>query len=109
MDGENCRHLTVVGLHDTGPKCKSLVCLHQKKQETIHDPTLSSWTLDRETREAVGFSRPTTVCLVGWLLNVPVTGYSVSQGQICSDNCMCCHTEIEVADQTFLSLPVTLY
>ena len=26
---------------------------------------------------------------------------SVSQGQICSDNFMCCHTEIEFADQTF--------
>ena len=26
---------------------------------------------------------------------------SVSQGWICSDNFMCCHTEIEVADQTF--------
>ena len=26
---------------------------------------------------------------------------SVSQGPICSDNCMCCHTEIEVAGQTF--------
>ena len=26
---------------------------------------------------------------------------SVSQGQICSDNCTCCHTELEVADQTF--------
>ena len=26
---------------------------------------------------------------------------SVSQGQICSDNFTCCHTEIEVADQTF--------
>ena len=25
---------------------------------------------------------------------------SVSQGRICSDNFMCCHTEIEVADQT---------
>ena len=25
----------------------------------------------------------------------------VSQGQICSDNCMCYHTEIEGADQTF--------
>ena len=25
----------------------------------------------------------------------------VSQGQICLDNCMCCHTEIEVPDQTF--------
>ena len=26
---------------------------------------------------------------------------SVSQGRICSDKCMRCHTEIEVADQTF--------
>ena len=26
---------------------------------------------------------------------------SVSQGRICSDNCTCCHTEIEVAHQTF--------
>ena len=26
---------------------------------------------------------------------------SVSQGRICSDKFMCCHTEIEVADQTF--------
>ena len=26
---------------------------------------------------------------------------SVSQGQICSDHFTCCHTEIEVADQTF--------
>ena len=26
---------------------------------------------------------------------------SVSQGRICSDNCTCCHTEIEVADETF--------
>ena len=26
---------------------------------------------------------------------------SASQGRICSDNCTCCHTEIEVADPTF--------
>ena len=26
---------------------------------------------------------------------------SVSQGRICSDSCTCCHTEMEVADQTF--------
>ena len=26
---------------------------------------------------------------------------SVSQGRICSGNCTCCHTETEVADQTF--------
>ena len=26
---------------------------------------------------------------------------NVSQGRICSDNFTCCHTEIDVADQTF--------
>ena len=26
---------------------------------------------------------------------------SVSQGRICSDNLTCCHTEMQVADQTF--------
>ena len=25
----------------------------------------------------------------------------ISQGRICLDKCTCCHTEIEVADQTF--------
>ena len=42
-----------------------------------------------------------TALFVCWLLNVPATSYSVSQGRICSDNFTCCHTEIEVADQTF--------
>ena len=41
-------------------------------------------------------------CFFCRLLNVSATCYpSVSQGRICSDNCTCCHTEIEVADQTF--------
>ena len=40
-------------------------------------------------------------CLFFWLLNFQATCYSVSQGRICSDNCACCHTEIEVADPTF--------
>ena len=40
------------------------------------------------------------VCwLVGCL--TPQQQASVSQGRICSDNLTCCHTEIEVADQTF--------
>ena len=38
---------------------------------------------------------------VCWLLNVPQQHANVSQGRICSDNFTCCHTEIEVADQTF--------
>ena len=44
-----------------------------------------------------GISR---VCLfVGCLMSQQHA--SVSQGWICSDNFTCCHTEIEVADQTF--------
>ena len=42
--------------------------------------------------------RGEAVVVVCWLLNVPA---SVSQGRICSDKFTCCHTEIEVADQTF--------
>ena len=39
---------------------------------------------------------------VGLLLLVASQQHtSVSQGRICSDNFACCHTEIEVADQTF--------
>ena len=40
---------------------------------------------------------------VGWLLACIMSQQhaSVCQGRICSDNCACCHTEIEVADQTF--------
>ena len=37
--------------------------------------------------------------LVGSLTSKQQT--SVSQEQICKDNCMCSHTEIEIADQTF--------
>ena len=40
---------------------------------------------------------------VCWLLGCLTSQQhaSVSQGRICSDNFTCCHTEIEVADQTF--------
>ena len=44
--------------------------------------------------------QPVLVCLlVGCLTSQQQA--SVSQGRICSDNFTCCHTEIEVADQTF--------
>ena len=41
--------------------------------------------------------------MVGWLVGCLTSQLqaSVSQGRICSDNFTCCHTEIEVADQTF--------
>ena len=40
---------------------------------------------------------------VGWLVGCLTSQQhaSVSQGWICSDNCTCCHTDIEIADQTF--------
>ena len=41
-----------------------------------------------------------TVCLLVACLTSQQQA-SVSQGRICSDNFMCCHTEIEAADQTF--------
>ena len=44
-----------------------------------------------------GFGRK--VLFVGCLTSQQHAG--VSQGRICSDNCTCCHTETEVADQTF--------
>ena len=37
--------------------------------------------------------------LVGWLLNVPATCKCISGTDL--HNFMCCHTEIEAADQTF--------
>ena len=47
-----------------------------------------------------GVPRARFVCLlVGCLTSQQQA--SVSQGRICSDNFTCCHTEIEVADQTF--------
>ena len=38
---------------------------------------------------------------VGCLLITSQQHASASQGRICTDNFTCCHTEIEVADQTF--------
>ena len=40
---------------------------------------------------------------IGWLVGCLTSWQqaSVSQGRICLDNFTCCHTEIEVADQTF--------
>ena len=76
MDCENCRHLTAVGLHDTGP-----------------------WSVENDCPTSLGLGR----LLVGWLLACLTSQQhaSVSQGRIWPDNFTCCHTEIEVADPTF--------
>ena len=55
-------------------------------------------------KEETERQRSQCLCLfVGWLVGCFTSQQqaSVSQGRICSDNFTCCHTEIEVADQTF--------
>ena len=54
----------------------------------------------------------TTVCwgmllFVGYLTSQQRA--SLSHGWICTDSCMCCNTEKEVADKTYLSHPGTVY
>ena len=63
----------------------------------LREGCISFWSLDMVftcTKTA-----PRICLLVGCLTSQQQA--SVSQGRICSDNCTCCHTEIEVADQTF--------
>ena len=62
----------------------------------------SSWTDNHLSRPVPEIHKHVaeTVCLfVGCLMSQQQA--SVSQGQICSDNFTCCHTEIEAADPTF--------
>ena len=73
-----------------------------------------------EEEEVLALSRPEiqTPCLTlkGHSVRIPLSTFevcllvgcltsqqhvSVSQGWMCSDNFTCCHTEVEVADQTF--------
>ena len=55
---------------------------------------------DLRSRSLTLESAPKKYCLlVGCLTSQQHS--SVSLGPICSDNCTCCHTEIEAADQTF--------
>ena len=57
-------------------------------------------SMEKECRRTVShICRSAGVLLVGCLTSQQHA--SVSQGRICSDNFTCCHTEIEVADQTF--------
>ena len=53
----------------------------------------------RKSRRRKRRGRMFVCLLVGCLMSQQHA--SVSQGRICSDNFPCCHTEIEVADQTF--------
>ena len=65
-------------------------------------PVVNKVVLDyRYRHHLVGtwWLRQTICLLVGCLTSQQQA--SVSQGPICSDNFTCCHTEIDVADQTF--------
>ena len=55
---------------------------------------------EKETNDLRGSKTPLGVCLLVGCLTFQQHA-SVSQGRICSDDFTCCHTEIEVADQTF--------
>ena len=48
-----------------------------------------------------GLSADFVCCFAGWALKTSQQHASVSQGRTCSDNCTCCHAEIEVADHYF--------
>ena len=67
------------------------------------DDVLISMYVDVELRRCKlsGHSAVLVCLFVGCLTSQQQA--SVSQGRICSDNFTCCHTEIEVADQTFNS------
>ena len=81
---------------------KSKACITQRvPQKTGSASTLSETAQRGDRLAAKDQTRLSHRVVVCWLLNVPAACYSVSQGRICSDNCTCCHTEIEVADQTF--------
>ena len=65
--------------------------LQQEQSDHVQSPNRNSLT----RQQVKGF-----VCwLVGCLTSQQHA--CVSQGRICTDNFTCCHTEIEVADQTF--------
>ena len=75
-----------------------------------HSPTTQNTNLSPQLTELGGLQHVCISCdfwlwlalvclLVGCLTSQQHA--SVSQGQICTDNFTCCHTDIEVADQTF--------
>ena len=52
----------------------------------------------RKLQRAIHLLPMTLRLFVGCLMTQPHVG--VVQGRVCLDNCTCCHTETEVADQT---------
>ena len=80
-------------------------CTHthiQRQQKTLH---IRCWTRIPECLELAAHRRQRSCkeelrfLLVGCLMSQKHA--KVSQEQICSDNCTCCHSRTEAADQTF--------
>ena len=76
----------------------------------VHKDSLCGMSMENPRKNSVWYvwqymyTHTDSVCLFVCLLVGCLTSQqqaSVSQGRICSDNYTCCHTEIEVADQTF--------
>ena len=63
---------------------------------TVHLGPHNQYITNKEMKARIGNA-------IGWFVACLTSQQhaSMSQGRICSDNYTCCHTEIEVADQTF--------
>ena len=91
-------------MHTHVPDCRNVKCTHFNS-DAANGANLSviSVSLERSQPHQLGYFSGRTglfvELFVGWLASQQHA--SVSQGRICSDNLTCCHTEIEVADQTF--------
>ena len=87
---------------DSGAGCPGVSILWQGETESL----ICNFYLSVAARaifRADLFLRYTSMLLVGWLVGCLTSQQhaSVSPGRICSDNCTCCHSEIELADKTF--------
>ena len=84
----------MVNPRDTAGECSS----RRRRRSNAKQPRDQQQLQQQKTIAAR--KRRTSLCLlVGCLTSQRHA--CVSQGRICSDNFMCCHTEIEAADQTF--------
>ena len=109
--GPQCKQFSGLAYHrDRGPQCTQFsdLAYHRDRgpQTGCLIPALKYTSQRHHYRCGLGCDCAETlkqaVCfclLVGCLTSQQHAG--VSQGRICSDNFTCCHTEIEVADQTF--------
>ena len=85
--------------------CEAMTGVWPPLGEVVQDCFSRLYLCRRSRLEAslaveAGFWKKEEEFVACWLLNVPATYLCTYLGRICSDKCTCCHTEIEVADQT---------